>query len=295
MRPARAAAQNTPAKPGRQPSFSQSDQTITPAARRLPVIDENDEFAQHSTQSRSDLHDPSIALATATSHQALSQSWDSPMVPTRTRRGHPVTPPRDARKEGSLMRPARAAAENTPAKPGQQPSFSQSATVPLEPEPRLASSTEVPRPRRSQRRSPGSQGPDNTQTQNPVARRTQSRSAPNIKVSGGTAFLAEMLRRHAEIQATWPETPVRTPVLPPRSAWSKEARAYIEACEGIGDQDVALAPRRCDMQAGVHDAVRDAVTVTSPGADIARERYSVQGAPLPQVAAAGSQARRTPT
>ena len=115
MRPARAAAENTPAKPGRQPSFSQSatvplepepclasstevprprrsqklqsrsrtsgpDQTMTPAARRLPVIDENDEFAQHSTQSRSA---PSIALATAISHREWSQ-----------------------------MRPARAAAEN---------------------------------------------------------------------------------------------------------------------------------------------------------------------------------------
>ena len=67
--------------------------------------------------------------------------------------------------------------------------------------------------------------------------------------------------------------------------------AYIEACEGKGDQDEALAQRRCDMQAGVHDAV----TVTSPGVDIARERHSVQGAPLPQDAAAGSQARRTPT
>ena len=81
MRPARAAvAKNTPAKPGRQPSFSQSDQTMTPAARRLPVIDENDEFAQHSTQSRST---PSIALATAISHREWLQ-----------------------------MRPARAAAEN---------------------------------------------------------------------------------------------------------------------------------------------------------------------------------------
>ena len=191
----------------------------------------------------------------------------------------------------------RSAAENRSTKRDEQPSFSQLGAASFEREPdspAAASSTEVPRPRRSQRRSPGCQGPDNTQTQNPMARRTQSRSAPNIKVSGGTAFLAEMLRRHAEIQATWPETPVRTPVLPPRSAWSKEARAYIEACEGIGDQDVALAPRRCDMQAGVHDAVRDAVTVTSPGADIARERYSVQGAPLPQVAAAGSQASRTP-
>ena len=79
MRPARAAAaKNTPAKPGRQPSFSQS----------------------------------AIALATATSHWALSKSSDSPMVPAGTRQGHPVTPPRDARKEGSQMRPARAAAEN---------------------------------------------------------------------------------------------------------------------------------------------------------------------------------------
>ena len=98
--------------------------------------------------------DPSIALTTATSHRALSKSSDSPVVPTRTRatrQGHPVTPPRDAWKEGSQMRPARAAAQNTPAKPGRQPSFSQSATVPLEPEPRLASSTEVPRPRRSQK------------------------------------------------------------------------------------------------------------------------------------------------
>ena len=93
----------------RQGHPSQSDQTMTPAARRLPVIDENDEFAQHSTQSRSA---PSIALATATSHRALSKSSDSPMVPARTRQGHPVTPPRDARKEGSQMRPARAAAEN---------------------------------------------------------------------------------------------------------------------------------------------------------------------------------------
>ena len=33
----------------RQGHPSQSDQTMTPAARRLPVIDENDEFAQHST------------------------------------------------------------------------------------------------------------------------------------------------------------------------------------------------------------------------------------------------------
>ena len=107
MRPARAAAENTPAKPGRQPSFSQSDQTMTPAARRLPVIDENDEFAQHSTQSRSA---PSIALATAISHREWSQ-----------------------------MRPARAAAENKNI--------------------------------------------------------TGSSSAPKNKLSSGTLFLAEMVRR----------------------------------------------------------------------------------------------------
>ena len=67
------------------------------------------------------------------------------------------------------MRPARAAAENTPAKPGRQPSFSQSATVPLEPEPSLASSTEVPRPRRSQKLQSRSRtsGPDQTMTPAP--------------------------------------------------------------------------------------------------------------------------------
>ena len=145
--------------------------------------------------------------------------------------------------------------------------------------------------KRAEQRSFSQLDADRTQTQTPVARKTQSRSVPNIKVSGAAAFLAEVVRRHAEMEATSPETPVRTPVWPPRSAWSKEARAYVEACEGKGDQDEALAQRRCDMQAGVHDAV----TVTSPGADIARERYSVQGAPLPQVAAAGSQTSRTPT
>ena len=161
------------------------------------------------------------------------------------------------------MRSAAVQAENRSTKRDEQRSFSQlgSASFEREPDsPAAASSTEVPRLRRSQRRSPGSKGQDNTQTQTPVARRTQSRSAPNVKVSSGAAFLAEIVRRHAEIQATWPETPVRTPVWPPRSAWNKEARAYIEACEGTGDQDKALVPRRCDMQArgggnGAHKTV----------------------------------------
>ena len=190
----------------------------------------------------------------------------------------------------------RSAAESRSAKRAEQRSFSQLDAVSSgrEPDsPAAASSTEAPKPRRSQRRS--SPGPDKT----PVAKRSsQSRSAPNTKVSGGARFLAEMfrrsVRRHAETQKTWPETPVRTPVcLLPRSARFTEPRACVEACEGKGDQDEALAQRRCDMQAGVHDAV----TVTSPGVDIARERHSVQGAPLrgplPQDAAAGSQARRT--
>ena len=122
------------------------------------------------------------------------------------------------------MRPARAAAENTPAKPGQQPSFSQSATVPLEPEPRLASPTEVPRPRRSQKLQSQSRtsGPDQTMTPAPRqghpvtpardARKegslmrparaaaenkntTRSSSAPKKKLSGASLFLAEMVRR----------------------------------------------------------------------------------------------------
>ena len=75
---------------------------------------------------------------------------------------------------------------------------------------------------------------------------TISKSAPNIKLSSGALFLAEMVRRQRERQETGPETPVRTPVLPPRSAWlaawSAEARAYLEACEGQGGQAEALVP-----------------------------------------------------
>ena len=176
MRPARAAAaKNTPAKPGRQPSFSQSDQTMMPAARRLPVVDENDEFAEHSTQSLlQSRSDPSSALATATSHRALSKSSDSPMVPARTRQGHPVTPPRDARKEGSQMRPARAAAaKNTPAKPGRQPSFSQSTAISH---------------REGSQMRPARAAAENKNI-------TGSSSAPKKKLSSGALFLAEMVRR----------------------------------------------------------------------------------------------------
>ena len=189
--------------------------------------------------------------------------------------------------------------DNRSSKRDEQRSFSQLDAVSSgrEPDsPAAASSTEVPRPRRSQRRSPGSQGPDNTQTQNPVARRTQSRSAPNSKGSRGARCRAERGRRsgrrHAETQKTWPETPVRTPVcLLPRSARFTEPRACVEACEGKGDQDEALAQRRCDMQAGVHDAV----TVTSPRVVIARARHSVHSAPLPHQAAGGGEVGRTPT
>ena len=160
-----------------------------------------------------------IALAKAPSHRALSQS-DSLVVPARPRQGHPVTPPRYARKGGSQRRPARAAAENTPAKPDQQRSFSRSATVPLEPEPSLASSTEVPRPRRSQKLQGRSSPPGPDQTLTPAAtgltKRTKSNSAPNItksksapkmKLSGAALFQAEMVRRRMVMQERWPETP----------------------------------------------------------------------------------------
>ena len=184
----------------------------------------------------------------------------------------------------------RSAAENRSAKRDERRSFSQLDAVSPEPEPSPASSAEVPKPRRSQRRS--SPGPDKT----PVAKRSsQSRSAPNTKVSGGARFLAEMVRRsvrrHAETQKTSPETPVRTPVWLPRSARFTEPRACVEDCEGKGDQDEALAQRRRGVQAGVHDAV----TVTSPGVDIARARHSVHSAPLPHQAAAGGKVGRTPT
>ena len=144
----------------------------------------------------------------------------------------------------------RSAAESRSAKRAEQRSFSQLDAVSSgrEPDsPAAASSTEAPKPRRSQRRS--SPGPDKT----PVAKRSsQSRSAPNTKVSGGARFLAEMVRRsisrHAETQKTSPDTPLWNPERPSRGAWSVESRAYIEACEGKGDQDETLAPRRRGMQ-----------------------------------------------
>ena len=186
------------------------------------------------TKSRSD---PSVALAEATSLRPRSKS-DSPAVTLR----------RHARKDSH-----RPVAEKTSAKPGkQQPSFSQLnkqqqrsfsrlVAASFEPEPSPASSTKVPRPRRSQRLS--SQGPDKTLT--PVARSSsQSKSTPNFKVSGGARFLAEMVRRsvrqHAETQKSSPEAPMRTPVWLPRSAWSAEPRAYVEASEGKGD-DVVIS------------------------------------------------------
>ena len=43
---------------------------------------------------------------------------------------------------------------------------------------------------------------------------TTSNSAPNIKLSSGTLFLAEMVRRHRAMQETSPETPVRTTCKP---------------------------------------------------------------------------------
>ena len=84
----------------------------------------------------------------------------------------------------------------------------------------------------------------------------------------GALFLAEVVRRNKENQEKWPETPVRTPVLPPRSAWSAEARACIEAYEGQGGQAEALVPRR---------PRRASVT----------ERVTASAPPPPQAAAAG--------
>ena len=89
-------------------------------------------------------------------------------------------------------------------------------------------------------------------------------------------------------------------MLPPRSAWSAEARAYIEACEGQGGQDEALAPRRRGMQAGV----RHAGTATSPGqgqslttsrtrGTIVRETKSAS--PQQHAAAGSGEVRRTGT
>ena len=239
--------------------------------------------------------DPSDALAKTTSRRALSKS-DSCMATARTAQVPSVTSPPHASRASASQSPA--AAGKTSAKPGDgQRSFTQLA-VSFAPEPSPSSpTTQEPRRRQSQRRSP--LGPDETPTR-AATRMTQSKSAPNIKLSSGALFLAEMVRRHRERQETWPETPVRTPVLPPRSAWSAEARAYIEACEGQGGQDEAVAPRRRGMQAGV----RNAGTATSPGQGqsltTSRTRGTIvrktKSASPQQHAAAGSgEVRRTGT
>ena len=211
--------------------------------------------------------DPSDALAKTTSRRALSKS-DSCMATARTAQVLSVTSPPHASRASASQSPA--AAGKTSAKPGDgQRSFTQLA-VSFAPEPSPSSpTTQEPRRRRSQRRSLVQSPPGPVQTPTPAATRlTKSKSAPNIKLSSGALFLAEMVRRQRERQETGPETPVRTPVLPPRSAWSAEARAYIEACEGQGGRGRTTSP-------------------------IVRETES---ASLPQHAAAGSgEVRRTGT
>ena len=207
--------------------------------------------------------DPFDAPAKTTSRRALSKS-DSCMATARTAQVPSATSPPHASRASASQRPA--AAGKTSTKPGDgQRSFTQLA-VSFAPEPSPSSpTTQEPRRRQSQRQSP--LGPDETPTR-AATRMTKSKSAPNIKLSSGALFLAEMVRRHRERQETWPETPVRTPVLPPRSAWSAEARAYIEACEGQGGRGRTTSP-------------------------IVRETKS---ASLPQHAAAGSgEVRRTGT
>ena len=177
MRPARAAvAKNTPAKPGRQRSFSQSDQTMMPAARRLPVVDENDEFAEHSTQSLlQSRSDPSSALATATSHRALSKSSDSPMVPARTRQGHPS-------QSDQTMTPA---ARRLPVI-DENDEFAQHSTQSRS-APSIALATAISHREGSQMR-PARAAAENKNI-------TGSSSAPKKKLSSGALFLAEMVRR----------------------------------------------------------------------------------------------------
>ena len=239
--------------------------------------------------------DPFDAPAKTTSRRALSKS-NSCMAAARTAQVPSATSPPHASRASASQRPA--AAGKTSTKPGDgQRSFTQLA-VSFAPEPSPSSpTTQEPRRRRSQRQSP--LGPDETPTR-AATRMTKSKSAPNIKLSSGSLFLAEMVRRQRERQETSPETPVRTPVLPPRSAWSAEARAYIEACEGQGGQDEALAPRRRGMQAGV----RNAGTATSPGQGqrltMSRTRSTIvtetKSASPQQHAAAGSgEVRRTGT
>ena len=72
------------------------------------------------------------------------------------------------------MRPARAAAaKNTPAKPGRQPSFSQSTAISH---------------REGSQMRPARAAAENKNI-------TRSSSAPKKKLSGGALFLAEMVRR----------------------------------------------------------------------------------------------------
>ena len=277
-----------------QAASTQTDLSIAPD-ELWPAMTSTSLRSSASSRRARPNSDPSDALAKTTSRRALSKS-DSCMATARTAQVLSVTSPPHASRASASQSPA--AAGKTSAKPGDgQRSFTQLA-VSFAPEPSPSSpTTQEPRRRRSQRRSP--QGPDETPT--PAATRmTISKSAPNIKLSSGALFLAEMVRRQRERQETGPETPVRTPVLPPRSAWSAEARAYIEACEGQGGQDEALAPRRRGMQASVHNAV----TAISPGqgqiSPMSRTRSTsereTKSAPPPQHAAGGgSQVRRTGT
>ena len=277
-----------------QAASTQTDLSIAPD-ELWPAMTSTSLRSSASSRRARPNSDPSDALAKTTSRRALSKS-DSCMATARTAQVLSVTSPPHASRASASQSPA--AAGKTSAKPGDdQRSFTQLA-VSFAPEPSpFSPTTQEPRRRRSQRQSP--QGPDETPT--PAATRmTISKSAPNIKLSSGALFLAEMVRRQRERQETGPETPVRTPVLPPRSAWSAEARAYIEACEGQGGQDEALAPRRRGKWAGVHNAV----TAISPGqgqtSPMSRTRSTsereTKSAPPPQHAAGGgSQVRRTGT
>ena len=277
-----------------QAASTQTDLSIAPD-ELWPAMTSTSLRSSASSRRARPNSDPSDAPAKTTSRRALSKS-DSCMAAARTAQVPSVTSPPHASRASASQRPA--AAGKTSAKPGDgQRSFTQLA-VSFAPQPSPSSpTTQEPRRRRSQRQSP--LGPDETPTR-AATRMTQSKSAPNIKLSSGALFLAEMVRRHRERQETWPETPVRTPVLPPRSAWSAEARAYIEACEGQGGQDEAVAPRRRGMQAGV----RNAGTATSPGqgqslttsrtrGTIVRETKSAS--PQQHAAAGSGEVRRTGT
>ena len=130
-------------------------------------------------------------------------SWMDHGTPACTGQVPSVTPPPHARRVSQ-----RPAAEKTSAKPSDDQRLFTQRAVSLAPEPSPPScTTQEPRPRRAQRRSPP--GPDQTPT---PAATTTSNSAPNVKLSSGALSLAEMVRRHRAMQETSPETPVRTPV-----------------------------------------------------------------------------------